>query len=95
MLFLFSFQEVNAYRKILNSSEQDYGKIHEFKQKFESGCAEHSTLSPVEIEHLSQTIVTQMPFAFLKSHSTSYAMVGYWGAYYKTHFRDIFEEAFK
>lgn len=33
-------------------------------------------------------------FNLLKSHSLCYSIIGYWGAYYKTHFREHFDKAF-
>ena len=36
-----------------------------------------------------------MTHAFNKSHAASYATIAFWCAYYKTHFRGVFEGVFK
>lgn len=89
----FSYTEADKYRRVL-ARNNDYNLIKEFKEKFEEGCKSNSLLTAVEIEHLTENCVQSMTHAFNKSHSASYATVAFWCAYYKTHFRDIFEGVF-
>ena len=65
-----------------------------FSSVFSNGCREHSSLNEVEIESLTNLITGMLPFTFQKAHSLSYSIVGYWGAYYKVHFRTHFDKAF-
>lgn len=65
-----------------------------FKYLFEKGCRENSFLSDFNITSLTNLISSALGFTFLKTHSLSYSIVGYWGAYYKIHFRKQFDKAF-
>jgi DNA polymerase-3 subunit alpha len=90
----FSYTEADSYRRVLARND-DYNLVEKFKVEFEEACKKNSCLSPVEIEHLTENCVQSMAHAFNKSHSASYATVAFWCAYYKTHFRDVFEGVFK
>lgn len=68
--------------------------IFQFKRKFTDGCKENSSLVGEEIEQLAQMIVSNLAYAFPKSHSLSYSIIAYWSAYYKTHFAKEFESIF-
>jgi DNA polymerase-3 subunit alpha len=89
----FSYTEADSYRRVLARTD-DYNLVEKFKVEFEEACKKNSRLTAVEIEHLRENCVQSMAHAFNKSHSASYATVAFWCAYYKTHFRDVFERVF-
>ena len=68
--------------------------IFQFKRKFTDGCKVNSSLVGEEIEQLNQMIVSNLAYAFPKSHSLSYSIIAYWSAYYKTHFPRKFESVY-
>jgi DNA polymerase III subunit alpha len=90
----FSYTEADSYRRVLYRND-DYSQVEKFKVEFADACKKNSCLTPVEIEHLKENCVQSMTHAFNKSHSASYATVAFWCAYYKTHFRDVFEGVFE
>ena len=55
---------------------------------------EHNVLKEAEVAPLVEFIKEMLPICFQKSHSLCYSIIGYWGAYYKTHFREHFDKAF-
>jgi DNA polymerase III alpha subunit len=65
-----------------------------FFTAFYEGCLANSTLSKRDAERFTYLIIPLIPYLFFKSHSLSYANISYWGAYYKKHFRQNFENAF-
>lgn len=65
-----------------------------FSSIFANGCREHSSLNEVDIASLTHMITEMSRLTFQKSHSLSYSIVGYWGAFYKVHFRTHFDKAF-
>ena len=89
----FSYTEADSYRRVLARTDE-YSLVEDFKVEFGEACKKNSCLSPVEIEHLTENCVQSMAHAFTKSHAASYATVAFWCAYYKTHFRDVFEGVF-
>ena len=80
-------------KKLFRSNDKD--EISKFKRKFVVGCKKNCSLNIEEITHLAQMMLYNVDCAFQKSHSLSYSIVAYWGAYYKTHFKKEFEEVFK
>jgi len=90
----FTYETADIYRIKLVRKNTYLDIVSSFEREFKEGCKVHSKLSNVEIEHLSQTLVYGIQYAFNKSHSMSYAMISFWGAYYKTHFRPIFNKVF-
>lgn len=89
----FSFTEADTFRRPL-FLQKDESVIQEFKEKFAVGCKLNSSLNNDDLNTLIDTILFFMPKAFLKSHALSYTIIGYWGAFYKAHFRSKFEAAF-
>ncbi len=86
----FEATEAEYYLRIL-SRRKNQEKIDLFKKLFKEGCKIHSTLTSSEIELLATMMLKDGSRTFMKSHSLSYSMIGYWGAYYKTHFGKEFE----
>jgi len=89
----FSFSEADIFKRKLTKTK-DPEEIAQLKTKFVLGCRANSSLNVKEIEQLAQLILGQILFSFQKSHSLSYSIIAYWGAYYKTHFEKEFESAF-
>ena len=89
----FSYSEADLYRRIL-CRPNDKNKVDEFKKKFTKGCKMNSSLNGKDFNQLMNTILQFLPISFNKSHSLCYSMIGYWGAYYKTHFKSEFETVF-
>lgn len=89
----FSYSDADSYRRVL-VRQDDKSKVDEFKKKFSEGCKLNSSLNSNDLNRLLKTILQFLPFAFNKSHSLCYSIIGYWGAYYKTHFRLEFEKVF-
>jgi DNA polymerase-3 subunit alpha len=88
----FEATEAEYYLRIL-CRRKNQEKIDLFKKFFIEGCKIHSTLTSSEIELLATMMLKDGSQTFMKSHSLSYSMVGYWGAYYKTHFRELFDSS--
>lgn len=88
-----SFTEADLWmRKIMRDKSKAEGIA--FNSVFANGCREHSSLVEVEIESLTNLITEMLHLTFQKAHSLSYSIIGYWGAYYKVHFRTHFDKAF-
>ena len=87
------FVEADAWRQKMMRDKSNNESIN-FSAVFAKGCKEHSTLNEDEIATLTNLIKERAGSTFPKSHSLSYAIIGYWGAYYKTHFRSQFDQAF-
>jgi len=88
-----SFSDAEAWRKKImrNKSNED---VIIFSNLFSKGCREHSSLIDDEIAILADLVTRMQPRTFQKAHSLSYSMVSYWGAYYKAHFRSVFDKVF-
>ncbi len=84
----------DTYRRFLKENK-DVAKIKQFTKEFKKGCLNNSNLSVLEINKLTNMVLKSIPYAFIKSHSLSYSIIGYWGAYYKEHFRECFDKVFK
>ena len=87
------FLETEVWSKIIKR-DKDRIALTNFSTYFANGCRKNSTLSECEIESLTNHVVIMLPLTFQKSHSLSHSIIGYWGAFYKTHFRTQFEKAF-
>ena len=83
----------DTYRIILKETK-DVSKIKQFTKDFKRGSLNNSNLSVLEINKLTKMVLKSIPYAFNKSHSLSYSIIGYWGAFYKTHFREDFDLIF-
>ena len=69
-------------------------EIKAFIAIFKKGCREHNALSETELTNLINLITEMLPLTLPKSHFLSYSIIGYWGAYYKTHFTSLFDKIF-
>ena len=88
-----SFSAAEVWRKKIMRDKSNTEAIN-FRPIFANGCREHSALNEIEIESLINLITGMLRLTFQKAHSLSYSIVGYWGAYYKVHFRTQFDKAF-
>jgi DNA polymerase-3 subunit alpha len=85
--------EADLFWRILYSNKDEI-KINEFTQKFILGCKFNSNLTNPEILNLEKTLREYAPITFNKSHAICYSIVGFWGAYYKTHYKEVFYSIF-
>lgn len=88
-----SFAEADLWRRKMIRDKSNT-EVFSFSSVFANGCREHSSLNEVEIEALTKLITGMSRLTFQKAHSLSYSIIGYWGAYYKVHFRNHFDKAF-
>lgn len=88
-----SFAEADVWRRKIMRDKSN-NEVISFSSVFANGCREHSSLNEVEIEALTKLITGMSRLTFQKAHSLSYSIVGYWGAFYKTHFRTHFDKVF-
>ena len=86
----FTYTEADYYRKILCRNKDEI-KINDFRNRLLRGCRTYSKLNETQINKLESLILKMMPYSFNKSHSLSYSILGYWGAYYKAHTAGIEE----
>jgi DNA polymerase-3 subunit alpha len=89
-----NFSESEIWRKKIMRDKSNLESIA-FSSLFAKGCRENSILNEVEITTLTNLITELLRLTFQKSHSLSYSLVGYWGCYYKTYFREHFDNVFK
>ena len=85
----FKATEAEYYLRIL-CGKKNLVEINNFKQLFLTGCESFSELTTKETKQLANMLLKDGPFTFQKSHALSYTLIGYWGAYYKTHFTKEF-----
>ena len=88
------FSEGDKWR-IRISRDKTVSERIAFSSVFAKGCRENSALSEFEIQLLARISTEMLPMFFQKSHSFCYAMISYWGAYYRFYFREEFDNAFK
>lgn len=88
-----SLIDAETWRRILMQPRYNH-KGREFSQKFKQSCKINSNLNESEIDKLNDLIIRFVRLTFQKSHSFSYATIGYWGAYYNTYFPVEFQLAF-
>ncbi len=89
-----SLVDTDNWRKIIFKGKQKVG-LEKFNENFILGCRNNSTLNEEDILRLLNLINNSFLFSFLKAHSYSYSTVAYWGAYYKTYHRKVFDSVFK
>lgn len=65
-----------------------------FSEVFKKGCKVNSSLDDFEVSELTRLVLEKSKSTFPKSHGLSYAIMGYWCAYYKVYFRKEFDMAF-
>ena len=68
--------------------------IDKFYREFELGCQQHSTLCREDFEELECMIKANVIYLFPKHVCLKNAIVGYWSAYFKVHFPEVFGEGF-
>lgn len=88
-----SFAEAELWRRKIIKDKSNT-ELNAFFSVFNKGCKKYSTLNEIEMTSLNNLIVNMINYTFQKTHSLSYAIIGYWCAYYKTYFNTQFEEAF-
>ncbi len=89
-----SFSDADLWRrKILHDRSNLQSKI--FTKIFVTACRENTSLSENEIDLLTNSILLMWPRSFVKAHALSYSIMGYWCCYYKTYFREIFDDVFR
>src|SRR5574343_1371027 len=67
-------------RKIIGK-KRDPKEFEQFKDMFVNGCIEQETFTEKEAEEFWDELQYHANYSFNKSHSLSYAIVGYWTAY--------------
>lgn len=90
----FTYEEADIWRiKLFRTKSNEFPNIfNEFNDIFSGRI---SYLSQDDSVKLKNMIECNFRMTFIKSHSLCYSMIGYWGAFYKTHFNKEFEEIFK
>ena len=88
-----SFAEADVWRRKIMRDKSNT-EVIEYSSVFASGCRKYSSLNEDDIASLTNLITGMLRLTFQKTHSLSYSIIGYWGAYYKTHFRPHFDSAF-
>jgi len=71
-------------RKII-SKKRSTEEFKPFWERFKKGCADMGTLDEQEAEEFWDEMQKHASYSFNLSHSVSYALIGYWTAYLKTH----------
>lgn len=89
----FNYEDANIWRVKLFKSKSDDAKnpLREFDEVFTKKI---QYLPQKDIVKLKEMIENNLKMAYIKSHSLSYSLIGYWGAYYKTFFNSEFEKIF-
>ena len=90
----FDMNSADYFRRVLFRNE-DEKEIQRFRNLFINGCKKNSKLTDIEILEFTDLIISSSQTAFVKSHSLCYSMIAYWGIYYKTHFKNEFDEIFE
>jgi DNA polymerase-3 subunit alpha len=74
---------------------RNINSFEEFEIEFYNRSLTHSTFEKFELFNLTANLVENIKWTLPKSHVLSYAHISYWGAYYKTHFPEVFESVFE
>lgn len=80
----FSVERVLKVRKIIGKKLGEF-QFAELWQEFRDGCASNG-VSEDDAQRVWSSITTAAGYAFNTSHAYSYALVGWWQAYFKIHF---------
>lgn len=72
-------------------SDKTKSRMKTFLSEFNASCKINSNLNSGDLQLLTNMMEEMLPLLFMKSHVLSYAMIGYWFAYYKVHFNIIFK----
>ncbi len=89
----FSYKEADIWLRRLFSSvrNKETELINDFSRILTEKLA---FLDSRDRLKLIDMLCSQVELVFPKSHSLCYSRIGYWGAFYKTHFKDEFQKAF-
>ena len=87
----YSLSKANILRKLL--SKRDTNGIKIYKEDFISR-ARLKGISETKAEKVFNFLERFTPYAFSKSHATSYALISYYTAYLKAHYPSSFMEAY-
>jgi DNA polymerase-3 subunit alpha len=79
------WQTADQVRKIIGRKTGGL-EFDKFKGRFVEGCKEQKTLTGSQAETLWDSLRTFAQYAFNLSHSVTYAMLGFWTAWAKTHY---------
>lgn len=88
-----SFSESEKWRRRIMRDKSGV-ELSLLREHLMLNCRRYNYSLPSEIEDFVEMIVGMLPLTFPKAHALSYAMVGYWGAYYKAHFPEVFTKVF-
>lgn len=89
----FTYEEADVWRiKLFKAKSNEFPNI--FNQFIDNFSDRISYLGQDDGDKLKSMIECNFRMTFIKSHSLSYSIIGYWGAFYKTHFNNEFEEIF-
>lgn len=84
------YDEAESFRKVITKFNVLPENIALFKSAFKEKAILANVLSEDEVELILETIVATYFNALPKGHILSYTIISYWGAYYKTYFKDVF-----
>lgn len=84
---------LGSLRKVAN--DDTHKELVSFTSTFMNLCLQRGNLYSLDSPNLFVMSLESLPLLFPKSHSICYATVSYWGAFYKTHFREEFNRAFQ
>jgi uracil-DNA glycosylase family 4 len=80
-----SYSTADKIRKII-AKKQDTKLFVPFKKAFIEGCLKQKTLNKKEAEDFWEALQAHGHYSFNKSHSTEYAIIGYYCAYVKYYY---------
>lgn len=80
-----SYSIADKIRKIV-SKQRDAKEFEQYKNIFIDGCREQETLSEKEANEFWAALEKHARYSFNLSHSTEYAMIGYWTAFCKLYY---------
>jgi DNA polymerase-3 subunit alpha len=83
----YTLAEADSFRKAMGKKNADV--LASEKERFTAGALKNKYSKPA-IEELWQVLLPFSAYAFNKSHSASYSLIGYWTAYLKAHFKNEF-----
>lgn len=80
-----SYSTADKIRKII-SKKRDIKEFEQYREMFVNGCKEQETLSIKEADEFWLALEKHASYSFNFSHSTEYAMIGYWTAFCKLYY---------
>jgi len=88
----FPWEKTDRVRKIISKSK-GVRQFQRYEREFVTGCVERGTLDGDTARTLYQRLRQFSQYAFNRSHSVGYTMLGYWTAWCKAHHRREFMAA--